>query len=259
MDKKEILNEELKRFNQILEYTFYIGTEGDEPEGDVENLLFDTDISEQEEEVVDVEEPAEDPFGGAEPAAEVPAEDPMAEPAAEVPAEDPMAEPAEDPFGGGAPVEDEFVEDPAMEEPMDDMGMEEPAGDEVEVDVTELVDKTEEAKTATGEVSSKVDDLLSKFSELESLSGTMDNIISKMDSLEQEMIDRNPTPTEKLNMISTKSFPYTQKLSDFWDEREGYEIGGEDEEKEFILTQDEIEADYSEVDVKNSFNPKKEE
>ena len=40
MDKKKLLNEELKRFNRILEYTFFVDEmkkEGDNPEGNTED------------------------------------------------------------------------------------------------------------------------------------------------------------------------------------------------------------------------------
>jgi hypothetical protein len=241
-DKKQLLSEALKRHKQILEYNFYIGEEGDKPEGeDVENLLFgsESDLTEQEEEPV-----ADDPM--AEPAMEEPMEDVPAEGGEELPEDPAMEEPmdmGEDPFGGDVPVEDEMADEPM------DMGGEE----QVEVDVTDIVDKAEEAKEEASQASSKIDDLLGKFGELESKLGGMDAIISKMDELEKEVIQRNPTPTEKLNMRSMDSFPYSVKLTDFWADKEGYDTGGEDEETEFNLTQEDIDSDYSETDIKDSF------
>ena len=85
----------------------------------------------------------------------------------------------------------------------------------------------------------------------------MDEIITKMDELEQEVKDRNPSPTEKLSMRSMDSFPYSVKLTDFWNDREGYDATGEeDEEQEYTLTKQDIDDDYSEVDIRSSFNPK---
>ena len=241
-ENKELLKEQLKRFNSILEYTFMMGMEGDKPNG-TENLLFDADLSEQEEEVTD-EVPAE-------PTEELPAEPSPEEEGGEAPMEEP---PAEDPFGGDIPVEDEFADEPAMEEPA--MGGEE----EVEVDVTDIVDKTEEAKEEASQASSKIDDLLGKFSELEQKLTGMDAIINKMDELEKEVIERNPSPTEKLSMRSMDSFPYSVKLTDFWNEREGYDATGEEgEEEEYVLTQQDIDDEYNESDIKSSFNPKEEE
>ena len=242
-ENKELLKEQLKRFNTILEYTFMMDMEGDVPNGDKDKLLFDADLSEQEEEVTD-EVPAE-------PTEELPAEPSPEEEGGEAPMEEP---PAEDPFGGDIPVEDEFADEPAMEEPA--MGGEE----EVEVDVTDIVDKTEEAKEEASQASSKIDDLLGKFSELEQKLTGMDAIINKMDELEKEVIERNPSPTEKLSMRSMDSFPYSVKLTDFWNDREGYDATGEEgEEKEYVLTQQDIDDEYNESDIKSSFNPKEEE
>ena len=106
-------------------------------------------------------------------------------------------------------------------------------------------------------IANRADDLLGKFSELESRLGGMDEIISKMDELEKEVIQRNPTPVEKLNMRSMESFPYSVKLTDFWEDREGYDTGGEEVEKEYTLTQDEVDYDYNETDIRNTFKPKK--
>ena len=225
-ENKELLKEELKRFNSIMEYTFNLGEK--------EELLFDSSIDEQEEEVTDEVD-------------ELPEEPAMDEPAMDEPAMDDLGE---DPFGGDAPVEDEMAEEPAMEEIPSDEG-------EVEVDVTDIVDKAEEAKEEAAGASSKIDDLLGKFSELEEKLTGMDQIITKMDELEQEVKDRNPSPTEKLSMRSMDSFPYSVKLTDFWNDREGYDATGEeDEEKEYTLTKKDIDDDYSEVDIRSSFNPK---
>ena len=234
MGDKKILNEEIKRFNTILEYSFFVDEmekEGDSPEGNTEDLLLD--VTEQEEEVTDVVEPTEEPV--------------------EEPTEEPTEEGGEDPFGGELPVEDEFADEPAMEEePMGGEG-------EVEVDVSDIVDKTEEAKEEASQASSKIDDLLGKFSELEQKLTGMDAIINKMDELEKEVIERNPNPTDKLSMRSMDSFPYSVKLTDFWADREGYDATGEEgEEKEYTLTQQDIDDEYNESDIKGSFNPKTE-
>jgi hypothetical protein len=240
-ENKELLKEQLKRFNTILEYTFMMDMEGDVPNGDKDKLLFggESDLSEQEEEVTD-EVPAE------------PTEELPEEPAAEEGGEE--MDLGDAPFGEELPIEDEFADVPEMEEPA--MGGEE----EVEVDVTDIVDKTEQAKEEASQASSKIDDLLGKFSELEQKLTGMDAIINKMDELEKEVIERNPSPTEKLSMRSMDSFPYSVKLTDFWNEREGYDATGEEEEeKEYVLTQQDIDDEYNESDIKSSFNPKEEE
>ena len=60
------------------------------------------------------------------------------------------------------------------------------------------------------------------------------------------------TPEEKLELRSLDSYPFNQKLSDFFEDKE------EDLEKtgknEYILTSDEIE-DYSPSEIKKTFSP----
>jgi hypothetical protein len=80
----------------------------------------------------------------------------------------------------------------------------------------------------------------------------MDTIISKIDQLEKEIEKRNPTPIEKLEMRSMSSFPYNIKLTDYWSDKEGYDVS-EPENQEYILTQQDVDDDYSESDIRNTF------
>ena len=45
------------------------------------------------------------------------------------------------------------------------------------------------------------------------------------------------------------------KLTDFWKDQEGiYDVmGTDDEEKEYVLTKDDVDGEYNEVDIKDSF------
>ena len=161
--------------------------------------------------------------------------------------DDSLSTTEEDPFadqGEGIEVEDEFASE--------DMGDEET----VEVDVTDIVDKTEETKTSVDGINTKMDDLLSKLSDLESQIGGMDQVISKIDGLEKEIEKRNPTPVERLEMRSMNSFPYSVKLTDFWDEQEGYDAT--EEETEYTLTQSDVD-NFDQKEIRSSFNPKDEE
>ena len=249
MNKKELLSEELKRHLQLLEYTFYVPEETNIKE-DAE-ILFDGILSEQDpvgDEVEGEEETIEDPF-----ATDTGVEDtdtPEGE-GADV-TEDPFATDTEgagetDTFadtGEGAEVEDEFA--------TDDMG-----GDEtVEVDVTDIVAKSEETKTSVDGINTKMDDLLGKLSDLESQIGGMDQVIGKIDNLEKEIERRNPTPVEKLEMRSMDSFPYSVSLTDFWDDREGYDAT--EEETEYTLTQSDID-NYDQKEIRTSFSSHNEE
>ena len=238
MGKDKLLNEELKRHMQLLEYTFYME---EKPGDDVEDLLFDAQnqLEEQEIEVEDetgetedavmADEGGDDPFageGGEETG------DPFAEEGGE-------EETATDPFAdeGGMEIEDEVADE---------------GEDTVEVDVTYIVDKAEETRGEIDALTSKMDELLGKFGELEGQISSMDQVIDKIDGLEKEIEERNPTPVEKLEMRSMDSFPYSVSLTDFWKDQEGYDVGGEKEE-EYVITQKDVD-DFSQTEIQQSFN-----
>jgi len=227
MNKKELISEELKRHLQLLEYTFYVPEETKDEDAD---LLFDGILNEQ-----DPPEGDEDPFA-----------DDTTTPSGEVTLDDDTVEDVE-----GGMVTDPFEGDDGVE-------IEDEVGEEtVEVDVTDIVDKTEATKDSVDGISTKMDDLLSKLSDLESKIGGMDQVISKIDDLEKEIEKRNPTPVERLEMRSMNSFPYSVKLTDFWSEQEGYEAA-EEEEEEFVLTQSDID-NFDQKEIRSSFNPKDED
>ena len=251
MSKKNLLKEELKRHMQLLEYTFYMP---EVDEDDDENLLFDDAVNLYEQDPVPgEEEPTADPFATPEGEDAPPVDAGIEAPLTDVPAEDPFATPEAggevetapevDPFavaGEGMEVEDEF----ATEE----------GGDEtVEVDVTDIVDKAEETRTEIEGLTSKMEELMGNFSELSDQVSGMDQVIDKIDGLEKEIERRNPTPVEKLEMRSMDSFPYSVKLTDYWDDQEGYEVGEENKEEDYVITKKEVD-DYSASDIKQSFD-----
>ena len=238
MGKDKLLNEELKRHMQLLEYTFYME---EKPGDDVEDLLFDAQnqLEEQEIEVEDETGETEDAVmadeGGDDPFAEEGGEetgDPFAEEGGE-------EETATDPFAdeGGMEIEDEVADE---------------GEDTVEVDVTDIVDKAEETRGEIDALTSKMDELLGKFGELEGQISSMDQVIDKIDGLEKEIEERNQTPVEKLEMRSMDSFPYSVSLTDFWKDQEGYDVGGEKEE-EYVITQKDVD-DFSQTEIQQSFN-----
>ena len=65
-------------------------------------------------------------------------------------------------------------------------------------------------------------------------------------------------------MRSLDSYPYNLKLTDFWSEKEGYEVGTPTErtdngEVEYKLTDEIIDSTYDEKEVKDSFTDEEEE
>ena len=248
-NKKKFILEDLKRYKQLLEYTFYVPEEKEEDlNGDL--LLDGSFLSEQDPagddpfmDVADTEneEPTGDETTGDEPIGDEPDSTGSTETTTTGDEEE-----------EGVEIEDEFDDTESTEETDDDT---------IEVDITDLVDSSEETKKSVTDVSDKMEELLSKLSELENQVTGMDEVISKIDSLEKEIEKRNPTPVEKLEMRSMQdfNFPYSVKLKDFWTDREGYEATNDSEEEEFILRQSDVE-NFDRNEIKASFNsPKKDE
>lgn len=235
MDKKKFISEDLKRYKQLLEYTFYVPEEDKEKDSNGDLLLDDSFITEQDPagddpfmDVTDEEEPTTD--------TEEPTYDLETTPTDDTEFSDVNTDKEED-----VEIEDEFGD-------VENINSE----DAVEVDVTDIVDKTEETKTSVDNVSTKMDELLSKLSELESQVTGMDEVINKIETLEKEIEKRNPTPVERLEMRSMQSFPYSVKLTDFWSDKEGYQATDENEE-EFILRQSDVE-NFDRNEIKASFD-----
>lgn len=150
------------------------------------------------------------------------------------------------------------AEEPKEEEPVEEPKPEEPAKDEETIDVTGLVKGSEEAKKAAEEANANTSKLMQQLNNLEVHVSNMDKIASKIENLEKEIIKRNPTPVEKLQMQSLNSFPYSQSLTDYWADKKGpYDVlSGENKKKEYILKKDDIDADYSDMAIKKSFSVK---
>lgn len=236
---KQLLNEELNRFKMMSEYAFYEERAGEE---EAEDLILGDELKEDEEEGLDSEEV----LGGEEEGGEEAPAEPEAE---EEPAEEEDEEPLDLSIG----------DDEEGEALPDDMGPEadmEPAGDEIELDVTELVNSSEEAKASADAANSKIEQLMGMVAKLEGKLSSMDAIGQKIDNLEAEVEKRVPTENEKLELRSLDSAPFKMRLGDYWKDKEGqYDVmGTEDKEpKEYKLTQDDVD-NYSDADIKNSFD-----
>ena len=235
----KLLNEELKKFNLLTEYSFYR-----ESDNDPDNLLLgnieEAEGDEEEEEDVSMDDVLDDEAAG-----------------------DEDLGPDDEDLGGGEGLGDEDL-GPDDE----DMGDEDNFGGDdetIELDVTELVKGSEETKASVDGANEKITQLMDMVGKLETQLNSMDEISKKIDFLELELEKRAPTPEEKIEMRSLDSYPYNVKLTDFWATQKGqYDVLGmedkeEEEEKEYTLTQDDIEADYSASDVKSSFDVENEE
>lgn len=166
---------------------------------------------------------------------------------------------------------------PEDEEEVDEFGTadEFSAADEIEtteedveeIDVTSLVKGSDEAKEMAKQAAdignqnmTYLKSLTDKLSNLEAQLSKMDTIASKLGKLEQDI----KTPEEKLELRSLDSYPFSTKLSDYWEEKaskdDRYRISTgkeieDGQEREYVLNSKEVDADYSEESIKKSFNP----
>jgi len=244
-NKDKLLMEEAKRMMNITEYSYYgVTTEDDEDPADDEGFGDEAPADDAGDEGGFGDEEGGEDLGGDEVAG----------------MEDELGLGDDEGFGdeeGGD--EGGFGGDEMpMDEPM------EPAEDEVELDVTELVDSTEEAKQSSDMANQKLDALVNGFAELQNQMGAMQQTSAKIDDLGNKVVElehdierRNPTPEEQIEMRSLDSYPYNIKLSDYWSEKEdklaipsSEQDGGT---KEYTLTKQDVD-DYSPTDVKNSFS-----
>ena len=186
---------------------------------------------------------------------------PPADPAADLGA---MAPPPADPAAAApppaAPVEAtpqpiDVENDPDVEKIDDDGKSEEKTDDKEEggseeLDITELVDSQ---KNIEQKQEDYFENLFGQLTKLESKLGEMDQIMSKLNTLEAKIEKyREKTPQEKLELRSYDSYPFNQKLSDFFDDKkEEMELTGK---KDYVLTSDDV-TDINQTDIKKSFQP----
>jgi hypothetical protein len=155
--------------------------------------------------------------------------------------------------GDAAPQPIDVENDPDIEK-IDDEGASEETGTEgeesEELEITDLVNSQKNIETKQEEY---FENLFNQLSNLEAKLGEMDNVMNKLNSLENKIEKyREKTPQEKLELRSYDSYPFNQKLSQFFDDKqEEMEKTGKND---YVLTSDEVE-DINVNDIKNSFQP----
>ena len=159
------------------------------------------------------------------------------------------------PAAGEAPAEPIDVENDPEVEKIDDEGESEEKDKDSEgseeLDITDLV-------TAQKDIQSKQDDyfdnLFGQLGKLESRLGEMDAIMNKLNALENKIEKyREKTPQEKLELRSYDSYPFNQKLSQFFDDKtDEMEKTGKNE---YVLTSDDV-TDINVNDIQDSFRNK---
>jgi hypothetical protein len=221
LDKKIL--EELKRFNDITKYV----------------------LSEQE---LPAPPPPGEELGATPPAPEM--GDAGAPPAADAGATPPAEGGAPDAGADAIPEPVDIENDPDVEE-VGDEGKEDKEGEEEteEIDITDLVTSQQEMKDKQD---SFMDDMFKRLDDLQTKLENMDNIMDKINSLEVKFDKyREKTPEERLELRSLDSYPYNQKLTDFFDDKKSdLEKTGKNE---YVLTSDEVE-NFSPNEIKKTFN-----
>ena len=140
-------------------------------------------------------------------------------------------------------------------EKIDDKGKsEEGKEDSEELDVTDLVTSQKNIETKQEEY---FNNLFSQLSNLESKLKDMDQIVTKLNQLENKIEKyREKSPQEKLDLRKYDSYPFNQKLSDFFnDKQDEFEKTGK---TDYVLTSDDV-TDISDSEIKDTFLPTEEE
>lgn len=119
-----------------------------------------------------------------------------------------------------------------------------------ELDITDLVKSQENIEKKQEEY---FESLFSQVSNLEQKLSQMDVVINKLNSLEAKIEKyREKTPQEKLELRTYDSYPFNQKLSDFFeDKKDEMEKTGK---HDYVLTTDQV-IDINDKQVKDSFQP----
>jgi hypothetical protein len=166
-------------------------------------------------------------------------------PAGEVAPPPPAAPPTNEPIDLANDPDVEKLDDEGESEEGDESGSE-------ELDITELVDSQKNIETKQEEY---FNNLFGQLNDLQSRLGEMDQIMNKLNSLEAKIEKyREKTPQEKLELRTYDSYPFNQKLSQFFDDKsEEMEKTGKND---YVLTADEVK-DINVNDIKNSFQPGK--
>ena len=175
-------------------------------------------------------------------------EDPAALPDVPAPVEDPAA--AAPPVD--TPAEKIDVETDPDVEKIDDKGDSEEGDGTEELEITDLVKSQKNIETKQDDY---FENLFGQLSNLESKLSEMDSIMSRLNSIESKIEKyRTKSPEERLELRSYDSYPFNQKLSDFFEDKEKeMELTGK---KEYILTPDEV-TDINASEIKGTFQPTK--
>jgi len=202
--------------------------------------------------ILEQEAPPPDPAAGVPPADPALGGAPPADPAL-------GAAPPPDPAAAGAPPADPAAAAgaaPPPPAPVDvetDKDVEEVDDDEKEnEEKLEITDLVNTQKSIEKKQEDYFNNLFAQLKSLEQKLVDMDQLVTKIDGLETKIEKMRPkTSQEKLELRTLDSGPYTQKLSDFFEDKEKeMEASGKNE---YVLTSDDVEQ-FSKDQIEDSFN-----
>jgi seryl-tRNA synthetase len=114
---------------------------------------------------------------------------------------------------------------------------------EIEIDVSDIVNKMEEIEQKVDENKNINERLVELYNSLNEKLSELEEISSTLESMKNEFVKRLPTKEEVIELRALDSYPYNEKLDDFWKTEEKYKI-----KKEFPLKIDDevVNSDYNE-------------
>lgn len=244
-----VLENEIKRFNNIIAYQ-------DKMELNEVSYRF---YNEADDALPDGGEMADQPIDNT--------DIPMNEPAPETPQEPSMDDPGTDmapdaSMGMDAPVDDPGMDAPPMDDPNAGMDAAAPGEEDVtELDITDLVNNSNELKqttqTAIGKLDSalpKIDAIMGKVGNLEQSLARMDGLIGQIQQLTKQVeLMRPPTEDERRKALAKDSYPFSVTV-DQYNNGDAIRTQTDLENKSKMSMMDNLLSDYNEQGVKDSFN-----
>lgn len=121
--------------------------------------------------------------------------------------------------------------------------------DSEELDITDLVVSQQDIQTSQekffGKLFGQIDKMEQKLSEINGIMDRLDNIDKKIEKY------REPTPQEKLELRSLDSYPFTQKLSTFFDEKQS--DLQKTKKNEYVLKPEDV-SNFNDNQIKDTFS-----
>lgn len=253
--KKYNLEEAVKKFQQINEYTFYSPTMvEDEQDPSAEEEQFPTSDTGQ---VGNAMGP-QTPMGGG--ATQQGMDNQMPQMNGQQ-VDDPNMQGYGEPQGEPAVGDDMAMEGPNEfnnDDDIDDVEMDtEQDGDEV-IDVDDLTQSQETTEFKVDNVDDKLNKVLKVISKFNDAIEANDQ---KIEDLKKEFAKRNPTPEETLNLRSLASYPFSERPNEYWkkqqQEHPNYNVISDnnvstaDEQKNFEIRNSDID-NFNERDIMKS-------